>query len=38
MCRPGDPLWDPVAEINSDGKIDLIDIGTVARHFGEVAP
>lgn len=38
MCRPGDPLWDPIADINSDGKIDMKDIGTVARHFGEVAP
>ena len=35
MSAPGDPLWDPNADINDDGRIDMIDIGTVARHFGE---
>jgi hypothetical protein len=29
------PIWDPNADIINDGKIDLKDIGTAARHFGE---
>jgi hypothetical protein len=35
MCTPSNPLWDPAADINSDGVINMIDIGTVARHFNE---
>lgn len=38
MCVPGDPLWDSDADINGDRKINMIDIGTVARHFGEHYP
>ena len=34
LIIPGNPLWDPYADINSDGKINMIDIGTVARSFG----
>jgi hypothetical protein len=35
MCLPSDPLWNSEADINGDGKIDMKDISTVARHFGE---
>jgi hypothetical protein len=30
-----DPLWDSSADVNGDGKINTMDIGTVARNFGE---
>jgi hypothetical protein len=29
------PLWDTNADINGDTQIDMKDISTVARHFGE---
>jgi hypothetical protein len=29
------PLWDPNADVVTDGKIDMKDIGTVAGYFGE---
>ena len=32
--RPGDPLWDPKADINYDDKVDMKDIGKIARVFG----
>jgi hypothetical protein len=35
MITPTHPLWDPNADINNDLKIDMKDIGTVAKHFGE---
>lgn len=35
---PSKPLWDPNADLNSDGIIDMRDIGTVAKHFGEHYP
>ncbi len=35
MCTPGDPLWDVNADFNNDGKINMVDIGTIARHSGE---
>jgi parallel beta-helix repeat protein len=38
MCKPGDPLWDPNADIDDNAKIDMKDIGTTARHFGEHLP
>jgi hypothetical protein len=38
MCISGDSLWDPTADLNNDGKINMVDIGTVARHFGESLP
>lgn len=33
--QPGDPNWNPVADINNDGIVDIIDIVIVAGHFGE---
>lgn len=33
MCPLGDPLWDPVADINCDGKIDMKDVSLVALAF-----
>jgi len=38
LCLRGDPLWDSVADINSDGKINMMDIGITARHLGEHYP
>jgi hypothetical protein len=37
---PGDPCWNPQADITGparfpDGKVDMMDIGLVARHFQE---
>jgi hypothetical protein len=37
-CVPGDPLWDPIADINADGRIDMKDIVVPARHFAEHYP
>jgi hypothetical protein len=34
-CKPGDNLWDPNADINSDGKIDMKDLAIAARNFGK---
>lgn len=36
--HPSQPLWDPNADLNSDGKIDIRDIGIAATHFGERYP
>jgi hypothetical protein len=38
MCKPGDPLWDPNADINNDSIINMWDIGLVARNFGKTYP
>ena len=35
MLPPTDPLWDPNADLNNDGKVDMKDIGTVAKYFGQ---
>ena len=35
MCVPKDLLWDSNADVNSDDKINMMDIGTVAKYFGE---
>jgi hypothetical protein len=32
---PGSPSWDPDLDINSDGKVDMKDIGTCASNFGK---
>jgi hypothetical protein len=38
---PGDDLWNPHADITGreplvqDGKVDMRDVGLIARHFGE---
>jgi len=31
---PSNPLWDPNADINNDGKVDIKDISIVAKYFG----
>jgi hypothetical protein len=31
---PGNPRWDPDLDFNSDGKVDMKDIGTCAKHYG----
>jgi hypothetical protein len=33
-CVPGDPLWDPNADFNGDGRIDMKDVALPARNFG----
>jgi rhodanese-related sulfurtransferase len=33
-----DPLWDPNADINGDGRIDMKDVAATARHFMEHYP
>lgn len=41
---PGDALWNPHADITGpeplvpDGKVDMRDVSTIARHFGEHCP
>jgi hypothetical protein len=30
---PSDPLWDPNADINNDGKVDMKDVALVAKYF-----
>jgi hypothetical protein len=27
--------WNPSADVNHEGKVDLRDVGTVAAHFGD---
>jgi len=31
---PGHERWNPIADINNDGKVDMKDIGLVAKEFG----
>ena len=38
MCVPSDQLWDSTADLNGDERINMTDIGTAARHFGEHYP
>ena len=33
LLPPSDPLWDPNADLNDDGKVDMKDIGTAAKNF-----
>jgi hypothetical protein len=35
---PSDSLWDPNADINNDGRIDLKDVGTTAKQWGKSYP
>lgn len=34
MTTPGVPFWNPNADVTDDHKIDMKDIGTLARNFG----
>jgi hypothetical protein len=36
--RPGEPRWNPVADVNKDGKVDLFDVALVASNFGKSWP
>jgi hypothetical protein len=38
MTVPGDPLWDPRADINIDKIVDGRDIIIVARHYMQSDP
>jgi hypothetical protein len=33
---PGQPRYNLEADINTDGKIDMKDVGGVAKHFGQM--
>lgn len=33
--RPGDPNWNPIADVCQDGIIDIFDLVTIAIHYGE---
>jgi len=35
---PGDPNWNPNADINGDDIIDIFDLVLVAKHYGETDP
>ena len=35
--HPGDESWNPFADLNNDKVINIVDIATVAKHFGESA-
>jgi hypothetical protein len=34
---PDRPNWNPVCDLNGDGKVDMIDIYTAARNYGKVS-
>jgi len=38
LCIQSDPLWDPNADIDGDGVVNMKDIAVPARHFGEHYP
>jgi hypothetical protein len=31
---PGDPRWDSRSDVNKDNRVDIIDIVSIALHFG----
>ena len=33
--RPGDPNWNRIADLNRDNIINILDLRTAARHYGE---
>jgi subtilisin family serine protease len=35
---PGQPEWNPNADMNADGRVDMRDIGIICGHFGEEDP
>jgi hypothetical protein len=35
---PGDPHWDPTADINGDGLVDIVDLILVGSNYEKVAP
>jgi hypothetical protein len=32
---PGQPNWNPNADLNNDGKVDIKDMVLLIKHFGE---
>ena len=36
-CRPGDPHWNQMADVDMNEIINIIDVSKVAKHFGEKA-
>lgn len=34
-ARPDSPNWNPIADISKDCKIDMKDIGAIAKHYGD---
>jgi len=34
-ATPSDPRWNPAADLNGDGKIDMKDIAIVTANFGK---
>jgi len=36
--RPGDPNWNPAADMLGHGKVDLADLVTLANHYGQHYP
>jgi hypothetical protein len=35
---PGDPNWNPDADVNHDNRVDLLDYLIVREHFGPSCP
>lgn len=35
--RLGDPQWDPSADLDANGQINIKDVCLIARHFGEMS-
>jgi len=35
---PEHPRWNPKADLNKDNKVDLKDVGTIAKNFGTTWP
>jgi hypothetical protein len=34
-CKSGDPRWSPIADMDMNEIINIIDVSKVAKHFGE---
>jgi len=34
---PGSPAWNPNADVNGDGRVDIIDLALAAKDFGKTA-
>src|SRR2546425_2719394 len=34
LTKPGDPKWNPLADVNGDGRVDILDLARVGLHFG----
>ena len=36
--RPGDPNWNPDADLDGNGKVDWVDMNVLGINFGKLAP